>query len=185
MKKHIRLISFVLLLLSFSAFCACTPGTVTKSTDVCIKINNEPLDNSYIGYFFYIAKTSMISEAGYTGGNSSEEDIRTYWETAEIDGVNAVEVARDVAADNAVFQKIQYQKAIEEGITLSEEQLASMKAEIADIVSKEFDLRPYSIIKTLNLKSPIYKNTAAYGHFGRSEFPWEKLDRVDDLKKYL
>lgn len=57
--------------------------------------------------------------------------------------------------------------------------------EIADIVSKEFDLRPYSIIKTLNLRTPIYKNTASYGHFGRPEFPWEKLDRVDDLKAYI
>ena len=57
--------------------------------------------------------------------------------------------------------------------------------EIADIVSKEFDLRPYSIIKTLGLRAPIYKKTASYGHFGRSEFPWEKLDRVDDLKRYL
>ena len=57
--------------------------------------------------------------------------------------------------------------------------------EIADIVTKEFDLRPYSIIKTLDLRRPIYKQTAAYGHFGRSEFPLEKLDRVDDLKKYV
>ena len=57
--------------------------------------------------------------------------------------------------------------------------------EIADIVKNEFDLRPYSIIKTLDLRRPIYRNTAAYGHFGRPEFPWEKLDRVDDLKKYI
>ena len=56
---------------------------------------------------------------------------------------------------------------------------------IADIISKEFDLRPASIIKTLDLRRPIYKATAAYGHFGRPEFPWEKLDRVDDLNKYL
>ena len=56
---------------------------------------------------------------------------------------------------------------------------------IVEIINKEFDLRPYSIIKTLDLRRPIYKNTAAYGHFGRSEFPWEKLDRVEDLKKYL
>lgn len=56
---------------------------------------------------------------------------------------------------------------------------------IADIVKKEFDLRPYSIIKTLDLKRPIYRKTAAYGHFGRPEFPWEQLNRVDDLKKYL
>jgi len=56
---------------------------------------------------------------------------------------------------------------------------------ICGIISKEFDLRPYSIIKTLDLRRPIYRKTAAYGHFGRSEFPWEKLDKVDDLKKYL
>ena len=56
---------------------------------------------------------------------------------------------------------------------------------IVEIINKEFDLRPYSIIKTLDLRRPIYKNTAAYGHFGRSEFPWEKLDKVEDLKKYL
>ncbi len=57
--------------------------------------------------------------------------------------------------------------------------------EIAEIVNKEFDLRPYSIIKTLGLKRPIYSKTASYGHFGRSEFPWEQLDRVEDLKKYI
>ena len=57
--------------------------------------------------------------------------------------------------------------------------------EIADIVSKEFDLRPYAIINTLGLRKPIYRKTAAYGHFGRNEFPWEQLNRVDDLKKYL
>ena len=56
---------------------------------------------------------------------------------------------------------------------------------IADIIAKEFDMRPYSIIKTLDLRRPIYEATAAYGHFGRHEFPWEKLDRVEDLKKYI
>ncbi len=56
---------------------------------------------------------------------------------------------------------------------------------IVEIINKEFDLRPYSIIKTLDLRRPIYKKTAAYGHFGRNEFPWEKLDKVEDLKKYL
>ena len=56
---------------------------------------------------------------------------------------------------------------------------------IAEIINKEFDLRPYSIIKTLDLKKPIYRKTAAYGHFGRNDLPWEQLDRVDDLKKYL
>ncbi len=56
--------------------------------------------------------------------------------------------------------------------------------EIADIVTKEFDLRPYSIIETLNLRNPLYSQTAAYGHFGKSGLPWERCDRAD-LKKYL
>jgi len=56
---------------------------------------------------------------------------------------------------------------------------------ICEIINEEFDLRPYSIIKTLDLRKPIYRKTAAYGHFGRDEFSWEKLDRVDDLKAYL
>ena len=57
--------------------------------------------------------------------------------------------------------------------------------ELAEIVKKEFDLRPYAIIKTLELRNPVFKKTAAYGHFGYKGFSWEKLDKVDDLKKYL
>ena len=56
---------------------------------------------------------------------------------------------------------------------------------LAEIVKKEFDLRPYSIIKTLDLRKPVYKQTASYGHFGRDGFAWEKTDKVADLKKYL
>lgn len=57
--------------------------------------------------------------------------------------------------------------------------------EIADIVIKEFDLRPYSVIQTLGLREPIFSQTAAYGHFGKSGLPWERLTKVNDLKKYL
>ena len=57
--------------------------------------------------------------------------------------------------------------------------------ELADIVVREFDLRPYSIIEKLGLRAPIYSQTAAYGHFGKSGLPWEKLDKVQDLKKYV
>ncbi|MDE5666952.1 MAG: methionine adenosyltransferase [Clostridia bacterium] len=57
--------------------------------------------------------------------------------------------------------------------------------EIADIVVKEFDLRPYSIIETLGLRAPIYSETAAYGHFGKVGLPWERLTKPEDLKKYL
>ncbi len=56
---------------------------------------------------------------------------------------------------------------------------------LADIVVKEFDLRPSAIIETLGLRNPVYKNTASYGHFGKEEFSWEKTDRIEDLKKYL
>ena len=55
---------------------------------------------------------------------------------------------------------------------------------ISDIVLKEFDLRPAAIITKLGLTSPVYYNTAAYGHFGRNGFAWEKTDKVNDLKKY-
>ncbi len=57
--------------------------------------------------------------------------------------------------------------------------------EIADIIAREFDLRPYAIIRKLNLRRPIYSQTAAYGHFGKPELPWEACDKEDDLKKYL
>ncbi|MBO5081705.1 MAG: methionine adenosyltransferase [Lachnospiraceae bacterium] len=58
---------------------------------------------------------------------------------------------------------------------------------LVTIIRENFDLRPAGIIKMLDLRRPIYKQTSAYGHFGRNDLnlPWEKLDRVDDLKKYL
>ena len=56
---------------------------------------------------------------------------------------------------------------------------------IAEIIQKEFDLRPAAIIEALDLRNPIYAKTSAYGHFGREEFPWEKCDRAEALKKYL
>lgn len=58
---------------------------------------------------------------------------------------------------------------------------------LVDIIRENFDLRPAGIIKMLDLRRPIYKQTAAYGHFGRNDLnlPWEKLDKADVLKKYL
>ena len=58
---------------------------------------------------------------------------------------------------------------------------------LVEIIRENFDLRPAGIIRMLDLRRPIYKQTAAYGHFGRTDvdLPWEKLDKVDDLKKYL
>jgi len=64
--------------------------------------------------------------------------------------------------------------------------------QLVEMIRKHFDLRPAGIIKMLDLRRPIYKQTAAYGHFGRTDFgrddldlPWEKLDKVDELKAYL
>ena len=58
---------------------------------------------------------------------------------------------------------------------------------LTEIVRENFDLRPAGIIKMLDLRRPLYKQTAAYGHFGRNDLdlPWEKVDRVEDLKKYI
>ena len=58
---------------------------------------------------------------------------------------------------------------------------------MVEIIRKHFDLRPAGIIKMLDLRRPIYKQTASYGHFGRLDLdlPWERLDRVEELKKEL
>ena len=59
--------------------------------------------------------------------------------------------------------------------------------EISEIVNKVFDLRPYAIIKALDLRKPIYEKVAAYGHMGREDLgvSWEKTDKVDEIKKYM
>ena len=63
---------------------------------------------------------------------------------------------------------------------LSEEKLV-------EIVRENFDLRPAGIIRMLDLRRPIYRQTAAYGHFGRNDLnlPWDQLNKVEDLKEYL
>ena len=56
---------------------------------------------------------------------------------------------------------------------------------IAKIINEHFDMRPKAIVKYLDLRKPIYKKTACYGHFGRNEpgFTWEKTDRAEELRK--
>ena len=58
---------------------------------------------------------------------------------------------------------------------------------LSEIIDKHFDFRPAAIIRDLDLKRPIYRKTAAYGHFGRTDvdLPWERLDKVEGLKKEL
>ena len=62
---------------------------------------------------------------------------------------------------------------------------ASPREDIEGIVRKHFDMRPSAIISNLDLKRPIYRRTAAYGHFGRDdpEFTWERTDRADVLRQ--
>ena len=59
--------------------------------------------------------------------------------------------------------------------------------EITSIVEKVFDLRPGAIIRDLELRRPLYRQTAAYGHFGRNDLnlPWEQLNKVEEIKKFL
>jgi S-adenosylmethionine synthetase len=52
-----------------------------------------------------------------------------------------------------------------------------------ELIGKNFELKPASIIKTLDLKRPIYSKTSAYGHFGRDEFSWERTDKAETLKE--
>jgi S-adenosylmethionine synthetase len=58
-----------------------------------------------------------------------------------------------------------------------------VEAKIEEAIKTVFDLTPAGIIKDLDLRRPLYRKTASYGHFGRAEFPWEKTDKAEALKK--
>lgn len=83
--------------------------------------------------------------------------------------------------------QIAYAIGVAEPVSVSVETFGTAKideAKITEIIKKCFDLRPAGIIKMLDLRRPIYKQTAAYGHFGRTDvdLPWERLDKVDEIK---
>lgn len=87
-------------------------------------------------------------------------------------------------ADRCEIQ-VSYAIGIAEPTSISVETFGTEKVRkdlIIHLVREHFDLRPYGLIEMLNLIQPIYQSTAAYGHFGREEFPWEALDKVDELK---
>jgi S-adenosylmethionine synthetase len=95
-----------------------------------------------------------------------------------------------VAADLAERCEIQlaYAIGVPFPVSIRVETFGTSKApedKIAAAVAKVFDLTPAGIIRTLDLKRPIYQKTAAYGHFGRDAFSWEKTDKVEELKKAL
>lgn len=126
MKNYKKIISFILVLvMSALCFCSCSPNGNKSTPSGYIKVGERQLSKEYIGYFFYVAKRNMIKEAGFVlgeGGNANEEDVKAFWDTTEIEGKSAVDVARDLASDNAVIQTVQYLKAVNDGIKLTEDE---------------------------------------------------------------
>lgn len=89
-------------------------------------------------------------------------------------------------ADKCEIQ-VSYAIGVAEPVSVSIDTFGTGKyseEKLVDIVKENFDLRPYGLIEMLNLKRPIYQKTAAYGHFGRNEFPWEQLDLAEKLRNY-
>lgn len=87
-------------------------------------------------------------------------------------------------ADKAEIQ-VSYAIGVAEPTSISVDTFGTGKLDedkLIQLVRNHFDLRPYGLIEMLDLERPIYKATAAYGHFGREEFPWEQTDKVDALK---
>lgn len=99
-------------------------------------------------------------------------------------------VAKNVVAAELAYRcevQLAYAIGVSEPVSVMVDTFGTGKIsdeEIAEKIKKVFDLRPAGIVKSLNLKQPVFQKTAAYGHFGRSdEFSWEKTDKVDELKK--
>ncbi|HEI7578146.1 TPA: methionine adenosyltransferase [Staphylococcus aureus] len=99
-------------------------------------------------------------------------------------------VAKNIVAAGLADQcevQLAYAIGVAEPVSIAIDTFGTGKVsegQLVEAVRKHFDLRPAGIIKMLDLKRPIYKQTAAYGHFGRTDvlFPWEKLDKVEELK---
>lgn len=102
-------------------------------------------------------------------------------------------VAKNIVAAGLADQcevQLAYAIGVAEPVSIAIDTFGTGKVsegQLVEAVRKHFDLRPAGIIKMLDLKQPIYKQTAAYGHFGRTDvlFPWEKLDKVEELKDAL
>lgn len=97
-------------------------------------------------------------------------------------------VAKNIVAAGLASRceiQVSYAIGVAEPVSISVNTFGTSKRysdeQIAAAVGRVFDLRPYGLIKMLNLLRPIYKPTATYGHFGREEFPWEQTDRTDEL----
>ena len=90
-------------------------------------------------------------------------------------------------AEKALVQ-VAYAIGVAQPVSFLVETYGTEKVEIkklTDVINKMFDMKPRAIIERLDLLKPIYSQTAAYGHFGRDIFPWEKLDRLEELKSHF
>lgn len=100
-------------------------------------------------------------------------------------------VAKNVVAAGLAKQcevQISYAIGVAKPVSIAVNTFGTSKIDdnkIADVINEVFDLRPYGLIKMLDLEKPIYQQTAAYGHFGRDGFPWERTDKIEDLKQAL
>jgi S-adenosylmethionine synthetase len=100
-------------------------------------------------------------------------------------------VAKNIVASDLAEQclvQVAYAIGIAEPVSIHVNTYGTGKvddAQLAEAISKTFDMTPAGIIRRFDLKRPIYRQTAAYGHFGREEFPWEKLDFVDAIQNAL
>ena len=102
-------------------------------------------------------------------------------------------VAKNLVAAGAADQleiELAYAIGVAEPVSVAVDTFGTGKysdEKLVEVIQKVFDLRPEAIIDALDLRRPIYKKTAAYGHFGRddADFTWEKLDKVDDIKRVL
>jgi S-adenosylmethionine synthetase len=99
-------------------------------------------------------------------------------------------VAKNIVASgiaDRVEVQVAYAIGVAHPLSVNVETFGTAKisdAHIADLITEHFDLRPGAIIRDLDLRKPIFRQTAAYGHFGRDdiEFPWERTDKADALK---
>ncbi len=130
------------------------------------------------------AVDSYGSMARHGGGSFSGKD------PSKVDRSGAYAaryIAKNIVAAGLASRceiQISYAIGIAEPISIRVDTFGTGKvkeSEIMELIHENFDLRPYGIIHTLNLLRPIYLATAAYGHFGRSEFTWEKTDKIEVL----
>ncbi len=90
-------------------------------------------------------------------------------------------------ADRALVQ-VAYAIGVAKPVSFLVETYGTEKVDIkklTSVINEMFDMRPKAIIQSLDLLRPIYSQTAAYGHFGRDIFPWEKLNRLEELKSHF